>query len=99
MPSGSVAVAASAIVAGAVKMAPSVGLVRETTGTEAQLRIALSALSRPFVTVIPVIDGITSTLLRIAAFNCVVFRLHADSTSTADPDTCGVAIEVPLRPV
>ena len=36
-------------------------------------------------------------MLRRSVFRLAVLSAHLDSTSTAAPETCGVAIEVPLR--
>ncbi len=44
----------------------------------------------------PVSDDMGSTLLRILAFRSAVFRTHLDRIKMAAPETCGVAIEVPL---
>src|ERR1051326_6471532 len=99
MPSGSEAVAASGIDAGAANGAPlSIGLVSDTVGIVAQLLTARSTFNRPPVTTNPVSDGIGSTLFKIAAFRSCVFSPHAERMSIAAPDTCGVAIDVPLAP-
>src|ERR1700688_118105 len=63
----------------------------------AQLRIALLTSRRPPVTVIPVKLVRGSTFARSAFFRADVLKLQADSTSMAAPDTCGVAMDVPLR--
>src|SRR6185436_18367876 len=68
-----------------------------TVGLGAQARIALLTFSRPPVVVAPAIAGIGSTVFRIIAFRPAVVREHAESTNAAAPDTCGVAIEVPLN--
>ena len=96
IPSTSDAVAAKLIVAGAADVAPSAGLVNDTVGTVAQLLTALSTFSRPPVTINAVRDASWSTLFRIAFFKSAVLRPHADKMSIAAPDTCGVAIDVPL---
>src|SRR5262245_64401932 len=97
MPSGSLAPAVSAIVAGAVKPAPSIGLVSDTVGSVAQLRRARSTFNRPLVTTRPTKAGMTSTVLSNAALSCVVVNAQPDRTRAAAPATCGVAIDVPLR--
>ena len=63
----------------------------------AQARIEALTLSRPPVVVIPAMEAMWSTLARRLAFSWSVERLHAESTNAAAPETCGVAIEVPLR--
>src|SRR5437879_1969594 len=62
-----------------------------------QERTALFALSLPPVSVMPESAGMGSTLLRRVLLSCAVLRLHLESTSAAAPETCGVAMEVPLR--
>src|SRR6188474_2370538 len=93
-----VAFAASGTVAGAVYTAPSVGLVTLTDGTDApaQLRTALSTLSLPLEETTPVNEGSTSTLDSNILLTCAVFSAQADSSNMAAPETCGVAIDVPL---
>ena len=63
----------------------------------AQARMALLTFSRPPVTVRPESDGMGSTLLRRSVFRLAVLSEHLDSTSRAAPETCGVAMEVPLK--
>ena len=58
--------------------------------------MALLTFSRPPVTVIPVSDGTGSTLSKTTAFKLAVLREHRERISTADPETWGVAMEVPL---
>src|SRR5262245_34010885 len=59
--------------------------------------MALFTFSRPPVTVLPAIDVTGSTLFMRFAFRLAVLREHLDSTKAAAPETCGVAIEVPLK--
>src|SRR5262245_26930527 len=66
-------------------------------GGALQAVTALFTLRRPPVTVMPVIDGIRSTLPRIRLLRLAVFIGQADNTSAAAPETCGVAIDVPLK--
>jgi hypothetical protein len=75
------------------------GLVeREKSGTGVpQPGIAVQTLSRPPVVVRPARDGIRSTLLRIADFSCAVLSDCRERIRAAEPETWGVAIEVPLR--
>ncbi len=63
----------------------------------AQARMALLTFNRPPVTVTPERDGMASTLLRRSVFRLAVLSAHLDSTSRAAPETCGVAMDVPLR--
>src|ERR1700682_6007651 len=59
---------------------------------------ALAAFSRPPVIVFPARLEIVSVLSRIALFTCAVVILGVfASTSAATPETCGVAMDVPLR--
>src|ERR1051325_3849613 len=59
---------------------------------------AFAALRRPPVMVRPARLGIGSTLLRIASLSWAVVRLGEWArTSAATPDTCGVAMDVPLK--
>ncbi len=60
-------------------------------------RMARLAFRRPPVTVIPDSDGIGSTLLRIVVFRSAVLSVQRERTRAAAPETCGVAIEVPLK--
>ena len=62
-----------------------------------QARMALSTFSRPPVTVLPASELIGSTLFMRFAFSSAVVSEHLESTSAAAPETCGVAIEVPLK--
>jgi hypothetical protein len=66
-------------------------------GAEAHDRNALSTFKRPLVPTHPANAGITSTLLMRVVFNATVSSAHFDRISAAAPDTCGVAIEVPLK--
>ena len=66
-------------------------------GTETHDRNALSTFKRPLVPTQPANAGIMSTLLMRVLFNATVSSVHADRISAAAPDTCGVAIDVPLR--
>ena len=63
----------------------------------AQLRIALFTLRRPPVTVTPARLARGSTFASSVDFRAAVVRLQADNTNIAAPETCGVAMEVPLR--
>jgi hypothetical protein len=58
--------------------------------------IALYTFNRPPVTVRPVNEGIWSTLASSTFLSVTVSSVQADSTSAAAPETCGVAIDVPL---
>jgi hypothetical protein len=49
------------------------------------------------VTVIPDSDGIGSTLLSKLLFRAAVSSEQTDNTSAAAPETCGVAMDVPLK--
>ncbi len=62
-----------------------------------QERTALLTLSLPPVTVTPESAGMGSTLLRSVLLSCAVLRLQLERTSAAAPETCGVAMEVPLK--
>src|SRR5262249_55112215 len=62
-----------------------------------QARIALSTFNRPPVTVLPDKELTGSTLLRRFAFRLAVLSAHLEGASAAAPETCGVAIEVPLK--
>src|SRR5262245_20929603 len=98
MPSLSLALAVTVIVAPAENNAPSAGAVSDTLGGRlAQPRMARSTFKRPLVDRIPVNAGSTSTELRIAVFTCAVVSAQLERTSAAAPATCGVAIDVPLR--
>ena len=59
--------------------------------------IALYAFTRPPVVVRPTRVGNVSAVPRIVSFRSAVFIEHADRMSAAAPETCGVAIDVPLR--
>src|SRR5262245_9240301 len=63
----------------------------------AQARMDLFTFSRPPVTVLPASELIWSTLLMRFAFKSAVLNEHLESTSAAAPETCGVAIDVPLK--
>src|SRR5262249_8261203 len=59
---------------------------------------ALATFRRPPVVVLPDSDAIGSTLFSSTVLSDAVFVCEQrDRTSAAAPDTCGVAIEVPLR--
>src|SRR5213080_3002208 len=58
--------------------------------------IALRTFRRPPVSTTPASDDSGSTLFRIVARRFAVDSAHRDSSSAAAPDTCGVAIDVPL---
>src|SRR5262244_3122487 len=62
-----------------------------------QARMALFTFNRPPVTVLPESELIGSTLFMRFAFKLAVLNEHLESTSAAAPETCGVAIEVPLK--
>ena len=62
----------------------------------AHTSIAFFTFSRPPVTVMPAREETGVTLLRRRVFSAAVPIGHAESTSAAAPDTCGVAIDVPL---
>ena len=66
-------------------------------GGALQARIALSTLRRPLVTTRPDNDPRVSTLPNRLLFTPAVSSEHAESTSAAAPETCGVAIDVPLK--
>jgi hypothetical protein len=55
----------------------------------------LRTLSRPPVVVIPESAGTGSTLSSSSNFSSCVVRVHIETASSAAPDTCAVAIEVP----
>jgi len=61
-----------------------------------QARMALLTFSRPPVTVIADSDGMWSTLFKTTVFKLAVFKEHRERISRADPETWGVAMEVPL---
>src|SRR5262245_2014789 len=63
----------------------------------AQARMDLFTFSRPPVTVLPASELIWSTLFMRFAFRLAVLNEHLESTSAAAPETCGVAIDVPLK--
>src|SRR5262245_13909492 len=63
----------------------------------AQARMDLFTFNRPPVTVLPASEAIGLTLFMRFALRAAVFRVHLESTSAAAPETCGVAIEVPLK--
>ena len=52
---------------------------------------------RPPVIVRPASAGIGSTLFNNRFLTAAVLAVQRESTSAAAPDTCGVAIEVPLK--
>src|SRR5258707_15711049 len=101
MPCVSLAFAAKEMDAGATKTAPADGLVSATEGGVRRgehVVTDFAAFSRPPVATIPVSEGRASTLFKIDALNCAVFKAHVESTNIAAPATCGVAIDVPLMP-
>jgi hypothetical protein len=53
--------------------------------------------NRPPVTVLPDNEPIGSTLLSRLLFSSAVSSGQTDNTSAAAPETCGVAIDVPLK--
>ena len=59
--------------------------------------MALSTLSRPPVRTTPASDGIGSTWLNRLFLRLMVSSAQRESTNAAAPETCGAAIEVPLR--
>ena len=59
--------------------------------------MALLTLSRPPVDTRPASDGIGSTLANRLFLSAAVFKAHRDSTSAAAPETCGTAIDVPVK--
>ena len=77
------------------------GLVNVTVGDVfpggPQASIARPRFSRPPVIVMPESAGIGSTLFNSSDFTAAVFAKQRESSSAAAPDTCGVAIEVPLK--
>src|SRR5919109_5224941 len=60
-------------------------------------RMALFTSRRPPVMVSGGSSGTPSTVLSSGFFSCAVFSAQRDRTSAAAPDTCGVAIDVPLN--
>ena len=64
---------------------------------DAHARMDASAFNRPPLTVMPVIDAMCATLFIRLLLSPAVSSAHFDSTSAAAPDTCGVAIDVPLK--
>src|SRR5437870_2972336 len=71
--------------------------VNSAAAVPEQFVSARNTFSRPPVVVFPNRAGTKSTAFRRFAFRAAVFRLQADKTSAAAPDTIGVAIDVPLR--
>src|SRR5258708_1881920 len=67
------------------------------SGWFVQLRIAFSMFSRPPLTVMPerLLSG--STFVSNVFFSAAVLRVQADNSNNAAPETCGVAMDVPLR--
>ena len=63
----------------------------------AQEWTARYTFNRPPVVVFDASDGIASTLSSKACFSPAVDKAQADRTSAAEPDTCAVAMEVPLQ--
>src|SRR5436309_7709879 len=66
-------------------------------GGALQARTALLTFRRPPVTVMPLSDGIGSTLFISVLLRPAVSSAHTDNSSAAAPETCGVAIDVPLK--
>ena len=66
-------------------------------GGPLQARIALFTFNRPPVVVIPANEAIVSTLVSRLLLRPAVLSVQTESTNAAAPDTCGVAIEVPLK--
>ena len=60
-------------------------------------RIAAFAFRRPPVSTLPVRTGIASTVDSSVDFSVAVSIGQRESTSAAVPDTCGTAIDVPLK--
>ena len=58
---------------------------------------ALCTLRRPPVIVSPVSAALKSTVPINASFSAGVASWQTESTSAAAPETCGVAIDVPLK--
>ena len=57
---------------------------------------ALFTLRRPPVIVMPASEATASTVPTRASFSAGVSSWQTESRSAAAPDTCGVAIDVPL---
>src|ERR1051325_5870293 len=100
-PSASDAVARSVSGPGAA-IAPSTdGAVSVTVGDALfagpHWLMARPTFKRPPLIVLPASAGIGSTLLRISDFSVGVPSVQCERSSAADPDTCGVAIDVPLK--
>lgn len=53
--------------------------------------------SRPPVATKPLNEDRGSTLARMLDFKAAVVSEHLESTRAAAPETCGVAMEVPLK--
>src|SRR5437867_13087914 len=89
------------MLAGAPYVAASGGLVTVTTGdvlpAGPHAATARPTFRRPPVTVSPASAGIGSTLFNNRFLTAAVLAVQRESTSAAAPDTCGVAIEVPLK--
>src|SRR5687767_324210 len=66
-------------------------------GGAEQESIARLTFSRPPEMVDVAIDAMTSTESTRVAFNSAVSRTQCDSASAPAPDTCGAAIDVPLK--
>ena len=58
---------------------------------------ALKTFNRPPVMVMPLIDGMGSTVSSSSCFKASVLKSQTESASAAAPATCGVAIDVPVR--
>jgi hypothetical protein len=67
------------------------------SGWFVQLRIAFSIFSRPPLTVMPerLLSG--STFASRVFFSAAVLRVQTDNSNNAAPETCGVAMDVPLK--
>jgi hypothetical protein len=80
-----------------VRVAGDTDSEKSAADTAVHPRMAVLTLSRPPVTRRPVSNGIASTLLNRLVFSSDVFRAQCESTSAAAPETCGAAIDVPLK--
>src|SRR5213076_1305659 len=89
------------ILAGAEKVVKTDGLVNVTVGAVfpggPHASIARPRFRRPPVIVTPDRAGIGSTLVNSSDFTVAVLAVQRERSSAAAPDTCGVAIEVPLK--
>src|SRR6266576_801944 len=69
----------------------------EKSGGTLQARMAVFTLRRPPVTRRPASNGIGSTLFNRLFLSAAVSSAQLERTSAAAPETCGAAIDVPLR--